>query len=131
MSDSDGQQSGKKKSRRGSEQRQRQSTIGVRVYEDERIIIEANAVAVNLCASSFLRVLGTAMRRPQERRRRLPELKPFSQAMGRIRIYASNAYQLLKIARRGEIIDVPELCETVEKLNAAADALLSIIRLET
>jgi hypothetical protein len=131
MSDSKNAQPEKKKSRSGSEQRQRQSIIGVRVYEDERELIKANAAAVDLCESSFLRVLGTATRRPHERRRRLPELKPFSQAMGRLGIYASNAHQLLKIARRGEILDVPELRETVENLNAASDALLKIINLET
>src|SRR5690349_5023545 len=89
-----------------------------------------SASAADLCASSFLRVLGTATRRPHERRRPLPELKPFSQAMGKLGIHASNTHQLLKIARRGEILDVPELRAAGEKLNAAADELLSIIRLK-
>jgi hypothetical protein len=120
-----------KKKRSGSEQRQRGSIIGVRVDPDERARIDANAAAVRLCASSFLRVLGTGARRAHERRRPLPELKPFTQAMGRLGIYASNAYQLLKIANRGEILDVLELRETVTKLNAAVDELRNIIRPET
>src|SRR5579863_1601726 len=90
--------------RRGSEKRQREKIISVRCKDSEAALIEANAAAVDLCASAFLRTLGTGRPRSQERRRRLPELLPFTQAMGRLGIYASNAHQLLKLANRGEIV---------------------------
>jgi hypothetical protein len=118
----------KKKKVSGSEKRQRQSIIGVRVYDDERAKIEANAAAVDLCGSTFLRVLGTGEARPHERRRPRPELKPFTQAMGRLGIYASNAHQLLKLANRGEIPYVEELREAAKNMERAAEELLKIIR---
>jgi hypothetical protein len=118
-----------KKKRSGSAKRQRESIIGVRVSDRERALIEANAAAVDLCGSTFLRVLGTGQRRSNERRRPLPELKPFTQAMGRFGIYMSNAYQLLKLANRGDIVGVAEeLRETTAKINAVADELRAVIR---
>jgi len=117
-----------KKKRRGSEKRQRENPIGVRCKDSERALIEANAAAVGLCASAFLRMLGTGQPRRQERRRRLPELLPFTQAMGRLGIYASNAYQLLKIANRGEIVCADELREAADNLRRATEELRQIIR---
>lgn len=116
------------KTRHGSEKRQRERIIGVRCKEREAAIIEANAAAVDLCASAFLRTLGTGQQRSHERRRPLPELKPFVQAFGKLGIHTSNAHQLLKLANRGEIPDVQELRETHRKLNMAADELLAVIR---
>jgi hypothetical protein len=117
-----------KKKRRGSEKRQREKLIGIRCKDSEAELIEANAAAVGLCASAFLRMLGTGQPRRQERRRPLPELLPFTQAMGRLGIYASNAYQLLKLANRGEIVSADELRETAENLRQATDELRKIIR---
>jgi hypothetical protein len=117
-----------KKKRRGSEKRQREKLIGIRCKDSERALIEANAAAVGLCANAFLRMLGTGQPRRQERRRPLPELLPFTQAMGRLGIYASNAYQLLRLANRGEIVAADELRETAENLRQATDELRQIIR---
>ena len=118
----------KKKKRSGSETRKRTSIIGVRVDDAERAEIEANAAAAGLCDSSYLRVLGTTRQRTHARRRPMPELKPFSQAMGRLGIYASNTYQLLKLANRGEIVLSDDLAEAGKKLREAADELLKVIR---
>ena len=118
-----------RKKRSGSEKRKRQAPpISVRVTDSERAKIEANAAAVDLCASAFLRTLGTGQPRARERRRPMPELKPFAQAMGRLGIYASNAHQLLKLANRGEIVLPDELAEASKKLRDAADELLKVIR---
>ena len=73
-------------------------------------------------------MVGSGSRRPRER---MPELKPFSQAMGRLGIYMSNAYQLLRLANRGEIPEVEELREAATKIDMVADELLKIIRPET
>jgi hypothetical protein len=118
----------KKKKRSGSETRKRTTLIGVRVDAEERAEIQANAAAAGLCDSSYLRVLGTTRQRTHARRRPLPELKPFAQAMGRLGIYASNAHQLLKLANRGEIVLPDELAEASKKLREAADELLKVIR---
>jgi hypothetical protein len=118
-----------KKRRSGSEKRQRQAPpISVRVTDTERAKIEANAAALDLCASAFLRTLGTGQERAKERRRPMPELKPFTQAMGRLGIYASNAHQLLKLANRGDIVHPDELSEACKNLDAAATELLRLIR---
>jgi hypothetical protein len=117
-----------KKKRRGSEKRQREKIISVRCKDSEAALIEANAAAVDLCASAFLRTLGTGRPRSQERRRRLPELLPFTQAMGRLGIYASNAYQLLKLANRGEVVFDDDLREAAQELRRAAAELRQIIR---
>jgi hypothetical protein len=118
----------KKKKRSGSETRKRTSIIGVRVDDAERAEIEANAAAAGLCDSSYLRVLGTTRQRTRARRRPLPEMKPFAQAMGRLGIYASNTHQLLKLARLGEIVLPDDLAEASTKLREAADELLKVIR---
>jgi hypothetical protein len=118
----------KKKKRSGSETRKRTSIIGVRVDDAERAEIEANAAAAGLCDSSYLRVLGTTRQRTRARRRPLPEMKPFAQAMGRLGIYASNTHQLLKLANRGEIVLTDDLAEAGKKLREAADELLKVIR---
>jgi hypothetical protein len=117
-----------RKKRRGSEKRQREKVISVRCKESEATLIAANAAAVDLCASAFLRTLGTGRPRSQERRRPLPELLPFTQAMGRLGIYASNAYQLLKLANRGEVIYDNELHEAAAQLRQATEDLRRIIR---
>jgi len=117
-----------KKKRSGSATRKRTSIISVRVDDAERAEIEANAAAAGLCDSSYLRVLGTALRRTRARRRPLPEMKPFAQAMGRLGIYASNAHQLLKLANRGDFVPPDELAEASRKLREAADELLKVIR---
>ena len=117
-----------KKKRRGSEKRQREKLIGIRCKDSEAALIEANAAAVGLCASAFLRMLGTGHPRSNERRRPLPELLPFTQAMGRLGIYASNAYQLLRLANRGEIVGAEELREAAENLSRATEELRQIVR---
>lgn len=117
-----------RKKRSGSEKRERMKIIGVRVHEREARMIEANAAAVDLCARAFLRTLGTGQPRPKERRRPMPELKPFTQAMGKLGIHASNMHQLLKLANRGELVHVDELFEASKKLDAVADELLKLIR---
>jgi hypothetical protein len=126
---SDRQSQPQKTRRSGSENRQRQKPISVRVNDAERAKIEANAAAVDLCASAYLRAAGTGEQRPHERRRPLPELKPFTQAMGKFGIHMSNAHQLLKLAYRGDIVGVAEeLRETTAKINEVADELLQVIR---
>jgi hypothetical protein len=117
-----------KKKRSGSEKRQRDEIIPVRCKAPEAATIRANAAAVRLRACGFLRMLGTGQQRPNERRPRLPELLPFTQALGKLGIYCSNAHQLLKLANRGEYPDIDEVRETHKKLNMIADELLAILR---
>jgi hypothetical protein len=91
-------------------------------------MIRANAASARLRACGFLRMLGTGQQRPNERRPRLPELLPFTQALGKLGIHCSNSHQLLKLANRGEYPDIDEVRETHKKLNMIADELLAILR---
>jgi hypothetical protein len=118
----------KQKKRSGSETRQRERVISVRVYESEGAIIEDNAAAVALTPCGFLRSLGTGQQRPAERRPRLPELVPFREVYGKLAIARSNAAQLLRLANRGDYPDIEEVRQTHKKLNMLADELTALLR---
>jgi len=117
-----------KKKASGSEKRARGCVIKLRARKDEQAEMRANAEAAGLSLSSFLRSLAIASPRTRPVRRPRPDAKLLSQAMGRLGIYASNAHQLLKLARRGDIVYVEELSEASKKLDAAADELLKVLR---
>jgi hypothetical protein len=118
----------RRKARSGSAKRDRDCVVKFRARKDERAEMQANAASVGLSLGSFLRSLAVAHPRTRSVKRPLPELKPFVQAMGRLGIYASNAHQLLKLANRGELVQVDELAEASKKLDEAADELLKVIR---
>jgi hypothetical protein len=113
----------KKKRRSGSEKRQRESIIGVRVYDHERAQIVANAEAIDLCPSSFLRIVGTGQQRPRERRRPSPDKKLLAQVMAQVGRIGGNLAQFLKLANRGEIVAANDLAAAVQEARALiADA---------
>jgi hypothetical protein len=118
----------RKRSRSGSETRERNYIIKVRAKKEERDEMRANAAAAGLSLSSFIRSVTTLRQRTRAVRRPLPELKPFVQAMGRLGIYASNIYQLLRLANRGELVYTDELADASKSLREAADELLKVIR---
>jgi hypothetical protein len=97
----EGAASSAKKKRSGTEKRQREKIISVRVYAAERLKIEANAAAVDLCASSYLRMLGTAQQRSQERRRPNPDMKEVGRLLGECGRIGGNIHQLLRHANFG------------------------------
>lgn len=105
----------KKKTRSGSEKRKRRAPISVRVDDGERAKIEANAAAVGLYASAFLRILGTGEQRPRERRRPSPDMKLLAHLMGQVGRIGGNLAQLLKLANRGDILPVNELPAAVHE----------------
>jgi len=100
---SDRQSQPQKKKRSGSETRQRDDVISVRVKPGERLKIEANAAAADLCASSFLRVLGTGAQRPRERRRPSPDMREVAKLLGECGRIGGNVHQITKRANLGEI----------------------------
>ena len=107
-----------KKRRSGSAKRQRESLIGVRVRDDERAKIEANAAAADLCPSAYLRVAGTGVQRPHERRRPTPDMTLLAQAMAQVGRIGGNLAQFLKLANRGEIIAANDLDAAVQEARA-------------
>jgi len=112
-----------KKRRSGSAKRQKQSIIGVRVRDDERAKIEANAAAADLCPSAYLRVAGTGAPRAHERRRPTPDMTLLAQAMAQVGRIGGNLAQLLKLANRGEIVAANDLDDAVDEARAfIADA---------
>jgi hypothetical protein len=117
-----------RRKRSGSEKRRRGVINKFRSTPEERAEMNANAAAVGLTFGAYIRSLACAAPTTRVVRPRLPELLPFTQALGRLGIYASNAHQLLKLANRGEIVYDDELHEAAEKLRHAADDLRKIIR---
>jgi hypothetical protein len=107
-----------KKRRSGSEKRQRVRPISVRVNDDERAKIEANAAAADLCPSAYLRVAGTGAQRPHERRRPTPDMILLAQAMAQVGRIGGNLAQFLKLANRGEIIAANDLDSAVQEARA-------------
>jgi hypothetical protein len=117
-----------RKKRSGSEKRRRGVVNKFRSTPEERAEMNANAEAAGLTFGAFMRSLACAKPTTRVIRRRLPELLPFTQALGRLGIYASNAHQLLKIANRGEVVYDDELHEAADHLRQAAEELRGIIR---
>ena len=107
-----------KKKRSGSAKRQKQKIIGVRVRDDERAKIEANAAAADLCPSAYLRVAGTGTQRPHERRRPTPDMTLLAQAMAQVGRIGGNLAQFLKLANRGEIVAANDLDTAVQEARA-------------
>ncbi len=118
----------KKPKRSGSATRRRGVMNKFRSTAAEHAEMKANAAAVGLPFGAYMRSLGCASPTTRVVRRRLPELLPFTQALGKLGIHCSNAYQLLRLANRGEYPDIDEVRETHKKLNMAADELLALIR---
>jgi hypothetical protein len=84
--------------RSGSEKRRRGVVNKFRSTPEERAVLNAHAAA-GLTFGAFMRSLPCAKPTTRVIRRRLPELLPFTQAMGHLGIYASNAHQLLDLRR--------------------------------
>jgi hypothetical protein len=91
-----------KKKHHGSDKRPREKIISVRVYDNERLKIEANAAAVDLCTSAYLRMLGTGQQRAQERRRPKPDMKEVGRLLGECGRIGGNIHQLLRHANFGD-----------------------------
>jgi hypothetical protein len=98
-----------RKNRSGTEKRRRHSTIGVRVYDDER---------AELCPSSFLRTLGTGDRRSNEHRRLTPEMKVTAQFLAQLGRLGGNVYQLVRGMNLGDLPECDELAEAARELRA-------------
>ena len=117
MSDRQPQEPQKKK-RSGSEKRQRAKPISVRVNDDERAKIEANAAAADLCPSAYLRVAGTGTQRSSERRRPTVDMTLLAQAMAQVGRIGGNLAQFLRLANRGEIVAANDLDAAVQEARA-------------
>jgi hypothetical protein len=117
MSDRQGQPL-RKKGRSGSEKRQRERIISVRCKVPEVAIIEANAAAVDLSASAFLRFLGTGKQRPRERRPAPANAELLAQNLAHVGRIGGNLAQLLKLANRGDFVEPPELAAAVTEARA-------------
>lgn len=118
-----------KKKRSGSETRQRASIIGVRVYDHERARIEAHAAAVDLCASSFLRVLGTGEQRAHERRRPSPDMREVAKLLGECGRVGGNVHQITKRMNLGEIPRSAEMDAAGKEARALFAAALKALGL--
>jgi mobilization protein NikA len=114
----------RKKGRSGSEKRQRADIISVRVKDHERLTIEANAAAVDLCASAFLRVIGTGQHRPNERRRPNPDMRQVGKLLAQCGRIGGNVHQLVKEMNFGGIPQADELQAAGREVRALVAATL-------
>lgn len=119
----------RKQSRSGSEKRQRAEIISVRVLPHERLKIEANAAAVDLCASSFLRVLGTGQSRSTERRRPNPDMRQVSKLLAEFGRVGGNVHQLVKEMNFGGIPQADELDAAGKEVRALVAAAIKALGL--
>jgi hypothetical protein len=96
--------------RSGSENRQRQPRIILRVSPEERAEMRTNAAAVGLSLSSFIRSLGCT--RPTTRpvqHRPPPDARLLLQLLGQLGRVAGNIYQLVRAMNFGDIPHSHEL----------------------
>jgi hypothetical protein len=119
----------RKKKRSGSEKRQRDSIIGVRVYDHERAKIEAHAAAVDLCASSYLRVVGTGAQRASERRRPSPDMKLVAKLLAECGRIGGNVHQVTKRMNLGDIPRSAEMDAAGKEARALFAAALKALGL--
>ena len=119
----------RKQSRSGSEKRQRERIISVRVKDHERLKIEANAAAVDLCASSFLRVMGTGQHRPSERRRPNPDMRQVGKLLAECGRIGGNVHQLVKEMNFGGIPQADELDAAGREVRALVAAAIKALGL--
>jgi hypothetical protein len=108
----------RKKRRSGSSKRRRERVISVRCHEHEAALIEANAAAVDLSPSAFLRAAGTGHQRPRERRPPLADAVLLTQNMAYVGRIGGNLAQLLKLANRGEFVAPDDLAPAVREARA-------------
>jgi hypothetical protein len=108
----------KKKRRSGSEKRQRDHVISVRCHEHEVALIEANAAAVDLAPSAFLRVAGTGQQRPHERRPPVADAALLTQGIALVGRIGGNLAQLLRLANRGDFVAPEDLGHAVQEARA-------------
>ena len=118
-----------KKKRSGSEKRQRESIIGVRVFDHERATIEAHAAAADLCASSFLRVLGTGEQRRFERRRPNPDMREVGRLLAECGRIGGNVHQVVKRMNLGDIPRSAEMDAAGKEARALFAAALKALGL--
>jgi hypothetical protein len=100
----------KARKRSGSEKRKRQPRVILRVSPQERAEMRANAAAVGLSLSSFIRSL--ACTRPTTRpvrHRPPPEARLLMSVLGQCGRIGGNIYQLVRGMNLGDIPRSPEL----------------------
>ena len=119
----------KKKSRSGSEKRQRHPRVYSRVTAAERQQIEDDDDAQGLSVSAYLRALALGERQQTRSvRRRLPEREALDELKGKAGRIGGNIYQIL---RRLNVTGIyaPELPDTLRELSKAAQGVTEFIAL--
>ncbi len=118
-----------RKKRSGSEKRQRDCIVKFRAKPEERAEMKANAAAAGLSLGSFLR--NYAVTAPSTRTVRAslaPAVAELAHYKGQIGRIGGNLHQLLRLANRGEIVDVSGLAEAVRDAREFLAAATEISR---
>ena len=121
MSDASGGSSKKFNGRKrsGSEKRQRQPRVILRVTPEERAEMRANAAAVGLSLSSFIRSVTTLRQRTRAvHHRPPPEERLVQQLLGQCGRIGGNVYQLVRGMNLGYMPQSPELEDAAKEVRA-------------
>ena len=117
----------KARKRSGSEKRKRQPRVILRVSPEERAEMRANAAAVGLSLSSFIRSATTTRQRTRAVRRTSPDMRLVAQLLGQCGRIGGNIYQLVRGMNLGDIPHSHELDAAGKEarafLTAAREAL--------
>lgn len=115
----------KRKSRRGSENRQKQRRITFRVTAEEYAALKDGADASGLTLASYVR--GTAIAAPRTRQRRRPsvEVEALARLLAALNKVGSNIHQITKRVNFGETPMAQEFHEALTGYRQTVGAILA------
>ena len=123
----------KKKTRSGSEKRQRERIIKFRVKPDEVAEIKASAAAAGLTVGSLLRSLALAAPRTRAVRHdavrhATPDRAAINEFLGRVGKYEGNLYQVVRRMNFGNLPEVQTLADLADEARAFLEAARIILK---
>lgn len=114
----------------GTDKRQRNHTITVRLSAEERAQLEALSSRSGLAAGAFMRAAAFGGAGPRARRRRPVEHRALVQALAALNRVGNNLNQIARSANLGLDIDMPELRDALHQYRATVDAIYSALGME-
>jgi hypothetical protein len=109
----------------GSDKRQRDETVTVRLTKDERDALDALSSRSGMAAGAFMRAAAFGDAGPRAQRRPPADHKALRQLLGECGRVGNNLNQIAKRLNEGESVNIPELREA---LAAYLDIRAAILR---
>lgn len=115
----------------GSEKRQRNQIIPIRVTGEERAAIEAKADAAGLTIAAYLRATAIGAAGPRARRRAPSDQVALRQLLGELGRVGNNVNQIARALNSDETADIPELKEALQAYLQLRNAIFAALGLDT